>query len=140
MSDESTLFTVNIVTPMGLIASETTDAVIAPGELGEFEIMPGHVPFLSALHPGVIKLGESQERKLLAVSRGYLQVDGTGNVEILVEQAITSGEVDSSGASEALTSAEKELKEWEGPLDGVWQTIKDKRDWAQAQLDAQTPN
>jgi len=49
----STSLGVNLVTPRGVVAHTDADSVQAPGELGEFELLPGHVPMLAALRPGV---------------------------------------------------------------------------------------
>lgn len=128
---------VNMVTPRGPIAADETDAVTAPGELGEFEILPGHVPFLTALHPGVLTFGERGGRRIFAVSRGYLRVDRAGAVEILVANAIEGSRVDVAAAEKLLEQAESELDGWKDrPHDGDWRTVRNRYDWAQAQLDA----
>jgi F-type H+-transporting ATPase subunit epsilon len=127
---------VNVVTPRGVIAEAETDAVTAPGALGELEVLPGHIPFLTTLHPGVLILGESKKR-VFAVSRGYLRVSQTGVVEILVEQATPGDKVDGDAARSARDQAGAELEAWKDrPQDAEWQNIKDRHDWAQAQLDA----
>jgi len=79
----STFLGVNLVTPTGVVAHTDTDSVQAPGEIGEFELLPGHVPLLTALKPGVLTIG-NKSRARYAVSSGYLRIDGTGTVEILV--------------------------------------------------------
>lgn len=128
---------VNVVTPRGPVASEATDAVTAPGEMGEFEVLPGHIPFLSALHPGVLVLGETGTMRVFAVSRGYVRVSAEGEVEVLVEQAVAGANVDADGAKKALADAVSELDKWKDkPQDGEWRNLKDRHDWARAQLDA----
>ena len=75
---------VNLVTPRGVVAHTNTDSVQAPGELGEFELLPGHVPMLTSLKSGVLTIGTKTAARY-AVSQGYLRVDPQGAVEILVE-------------------------------------------------------
>jgi F0F1-type ATP synthase epsilon subunit len=65
---------VNLVTPKGVVAHTDTDSVQAPGELGEFELLPGHVPLLTALKAGVLTIGAKQ-RARYAVSSGYLRIE-----------------------------------------------------------------
>lgn len=128
---------VNMVTPRGPVAADETDAVTAPGELGELEILPGHVPFLTALHPGVLTLGEQRGRRVFAVGRGYLRVDRSGEVEILVESAVEGSRVDVEAAEKLRDQAAAELEQWKSKAhDGDWRTVKDRHDWAQAQLEA----
>src|SRR5881394_453274 len=99
---------VNLVTPKGVVAHTDADSVTAPGELGEFELLPGHVPMLTALRPGVLVIG-TKARARYAVSSGYLRVDPSGAVEILVEQAIPTAEIDADEARKELAAAEAEL-------------------------------
>jgi ATP synthase F1 epsilon subunit len=132
----STNLAVNLVTPRGVVAHTDADSVQAPGELGEFELLPGHVPMLTALRPGVLTIGTKQ-RARYAVSSGYLRVDPSGAVEILVEQALPAGEVDADAAKKDLASAEAELAKWgDRPLDGDYVNAQHRAGWARARLDA----
>src|SRR3954469_2755208 len=104
----ATILGVNLVTPRGVVAHTDTDSVQAPGELGEFELLPGHVPLLTALKPGVLTIG-SKARARYAVSSGYLRVDPAGAVEILVEQAQSAKDINADEARTDLKTAEAEL-------------------------------
>src|SRR5881394_337611 len=96
---------VNLVTPKGVVAHTDADSVTAPGELGEFELLPGHVPMLTALRPGVLVIG-TKARARYAVSTGYLRVDPAGAVEILVEQAVSAKDIDLEASKTELKTAE----------------------------------
>ena len=126
---------VSVVTPRGPAAAEETDAVTAPGELGELEVLPGHVPLLTELHPGVLVLGE-RERHVFAVSTGFLEVEPDGTVLVLVEQAVAAGEVDLEQAKAQVAELGPKLKEWKGATDAEWKNLKARHDWAQAQVNA----
>lgn len=128
---------VNVVTPTGVITEADTDALTAPGELGEFEVLPGHIPFLTSLHPGVMTLGEKRAIAVYAVSRGYVKVGAAGDIDVLVERAVPGADVDVESATTTRDKAAKELDAWKNkPQNAEWQNIKDRHDWAQAQLDA----
>lgn len=130
------ILTVNLVTPSGVVAHTDADSVQAPGELGEFELLPGHVPMLTALKPGVLTIG-TKARARYAVSSGYLRVDPAGAVEILVEQAQPSKDVDAEAAKKELAAAEAELAKWgDKPLDGDYVNLQQRAGWAKARLDA----
>jgi ATP synthase F1 epsilon subunit len=132
----STILGVNLVTPRGVVAHTDADSVQAPGELGEFELLPGHVPMLTALRPGVLTIG-TKARARYAVSSGYLRVDPAGAVEILVEQAMPAGTIDAEAAKKDLAAAEAELSKWgDRPLDGDYVTTQQRVGWARARLDA----
>lgn len=127
---------VNLVTPRGVVAHTDADSVQAPGELGEFELLPGHVPMLTAIRPGVLTIG-TKARARYAVSSGYLRVDPSGAVEILVEQAVPVAQIDADAAKRDLAAAEGELAKWgDRPLDGDYKNVQQRAGWAQARLDA----
>jgi F-type H+-transporting ATPase subunit epsilon len=129
---------VNLVTPKGVVAHTDTDSVQAPGELGEFELLPGHVPMLTALKPGVLTIGQKQ-RAVYAVSSGYLRVDPQGAVEILVEQALPASEIDPAAAKAEATTAEAELTKWgDKAQDGDYANLVARAGWAQARINAST--
>ena len=139
----NTILVVNVVTPRGVIAHTEADSVQAPGELGEFEMLPGHIPMLTALRPGVLTIdhrlaasGSGKARACYAVSSGYLRVDPTGAVEILVEQALPAKEIDSDAARKELATAKAELDKWgDKPMDGDYVNLQQRIGWAQARLD-----
>ena len=132
----STILGVNLVTPRGVVAHTDADSVQAPGELGEFELLPGHVPMLTALRPGVLTIG-TKARQRYAVSSGYLRVDPSGAVEILVEQAMPTVDIDAEAAKKDLAGAEAELAKWgDRPLDGDYVNVQQRAGWARARIDA----
>lgn len=127
---------VNLVTPKGVVAHTETDSVQAPGELGEFELLPGHVPMLTALKPGVLTIG-SKARNRYAVGPGYLRIDPAGSVEILVEQAVPATEVNVDEAKKELAATDAELSKWgDKPQDGDYHNLVARSGWARARIDA----
>ena len=133
----SSFLGVNLVTPRGVVAhAADTDSVQAPGELGEFELLPGHVPMLTALRPGVLTIG-AKSRARYAVSSGYLRIDPAGAVEILVEQAVPAKEINADEAKTDLKNAEAELAKWgDKAQDGEYQNLVQRANWARARIDA----
>jgi F-type H+-transporting ATPase subunit epsilon len=130
----ASLLAVNLVTPKGVVAHTDANSVQAPGELGAFELLPGHVPMLTALRPGVLTIGG---RTRYAVSSGYLRVDPAGAVEILVEQAVPQTDIDVEGARSELKTAEAELAKWgDRPQDGDYHNLVARAGWARARVDA----
>ena len=134
---KSEVLRVSVVTPRGPVADQDTDAVTAPGELGELEVLPGHVPLLTELHPGVLVLGE-RERRIFAVSTGFLEVEPDGTVLVLVEQAVAAGDVDIEQAKAQLAELAPKLKDWKGAVDAEFKNLKARHDWAQAQVEARS--
>ena len=62
-----------IRTPEQLIYEGEITSVKAPGELGSFEILAGHIPFLTVLDIGEIRIGESETPQSIATSGGVFE-------------------------------------------------------------------
>ena len=132
----SSFLGVNLVMSKGVVVHTETDSVQAPGELGEFELLPGHVPMLTALKLGVLTIG-SKARNRYAVGSGYLRIDPAGKVEILVEQAMPASDVDVDAAKKDLAAVDAELVKWgDKAQDGDYHNLVARSGWARARIDA----
>ncbi len=70
-----------VITPTELVVDEQVDEVVAPGEIGEFGILPGHVPFITTLHSGELKYKMGNSETKLVVEGGVADVrDDTVNI------------------------------------------------------------
>lgn|SRR5512146_1773556 len=99
-----------VVTPSRLLLDEEVDEVTAPGELGEFGVLPNHISFLSTLVPGEMSYKQGANRRTLAVTGGYAEV--LDNVmTVLAQAAEYASEIDSARAQRAKERAEKQLAE-----------------------------
>ena len=101
-------FHLEIRTPQTLIYEGDVSSVKAPGELGSFEILPGHIPFLTILETGEIRVRETDSPQSLAVSGGVFEVLRTG-VTVLSDTAEWAHEIDVERAETALQRAQEHL-------------------------------
>jgi len=98
-----------IVTPERRVVRQEVDEVVCPGMEGEFGVLPGHTPFLTALKIGELSYRIGNETKYIALTWGYAEVDHD-RVEILADMAETAEEIDLRRAEEAKTRAEAQLR------------------------------
>jgi F-type H+-transporting ATPase subunit epsilon len=135
----------SVTTPRGAMVETEVEEVTAPGALGEFGVLPGHVPLMSALKPGVLVYRAKDHVGTLAVGQGFLQVapvaaapgaPAKDRVLVLVDQAMSVSHIDRAGAERDLAKAESELGAWKRELDGEYQALVIRRQWAAARLDA----
>ena len=75
---------IQIVTPRGVAHSGEVADVQAPGELGEFGVLPGHIPVLTALRPGTLTLRSNDGARKFAIGAGFAEA-GPDRVVILTE-------------------------------------------------------
>ena len=101
-------FHLEIRTPEKLIYEGDVTSVRAPGVEGNFEILAGHIPFLTALEIGELRVRESDTPQLLATSGGVFEVLRTG-VTVLVEAAEWASEIDVERAEMARQRAQDVL-------------------------------
>jgi F-type H+-transporting ATPase subunit epsilon len=99
-----------VVTPSRLVLEEEVDEVSAPGELGEFGVLPNHISFLSTLVAGEMSYKQGATRHTLAVGGGYAEV--LDNVmTVLAPAAESASEIDAARAQRAKERAEKRMGE-----------------------------
>lgn len=132
----------SLTTPRGALVDAEVDEVTAPGALGEFGVLPGHVPFLSVLKPGVFVYRTKDGPRYLAVAGGVLEVarasaEKGDKVLVLVEQAAHARELDREAATKELAAIEHEIAHWKKETNtGEYQSLLSRRAWAAARVDA----
>jgi len=128
-----------VTTPRGYLVQAEVDEISAPGALGEFGILPGHIPFMSVLKPGVLSYRGKDGVKQLAVGDGILQVarvsDGD-KIEVLVNRGEHGKDVDRQAAERELGAADAELAKSKAESMAELKPLQDRRAWAAAQVDA----
>jgi len=97
-----------VVTPDRLVLSTEAEVVVCPGAEGQFGVLPGHIPFLSALEIGEMYYKAGGKTEYLAVSGGFAEVTGE-KVTIVAESAEMGREIDVERARRALERAEKRI-------------------------------
>ncbi len=100
--------TLEIVTPDARVYSDTIDSVVIPTIEGEVGVLPGHIPLLTQVEHGELRVTKGNETLFLAVSGGFAQVEGD-RVRVLAEHAITESGIDEKAVEEALKRAQREL-------------------------------
>jgi F-type H+-transporting ATPase subunit epsilon len=100
-----------VVTPEKIVVSEEAQIVMAPGVLGEFGVLIGHTPFLTALKNGVVRFNDPKgDEHSIFISGGFAEVLPS-QVTILAESAERRRDIDVERARAALERAQKRLAE-----------------------------
>jgi F-type H+-transporting ATPase subunit epsilon len=97
-----------IVTPEARVYSDTIDTVVIPTTSGEIGILPGHIPLLTQVAAGALRVTKGTVTTLLAVSGGFAQIAGD-KVSVLAQSAIEAEKIDEQAAENAMKRAEEEL-------------------------------
>ena len=97
-----------VVTPEKVMVSEDVEIVVAPGSLGEFGVLEGHVPFLSGILPGELRYTSGGRTERFSVSTGFAEVSND-RVSVLVDAAEKAGDIDMERAQKAAERARERL-------------------------------
>lgn len=98
-----------IVTPQKEVVNEEAQTVVAPGLLGEFGVLIGHTPFMTALKVGGLRyIDKSGQERVVFVSGGFAEAL-PDKVTILAESAERRSEIDVDRAKSAMDRAQKRL-------------------------------
>ena len=109
---------VDVVSAEESIFSGLAEFVALPGEAGELGILPGHVPLMTRIRPGTVrlKLPNQEAEELIFVAGGLLEVQ-PGLVTVLADTAIRGKDLDEAKALEAKQKAEEAMKNANSDLD-----------------------
>ncbi len=106
MSDKK--IQLRIVTPDKTVVDMPVDMVGAIGSEGAFTALPGHVPFLTDLKPGLLWYRSDGQERDLAVSGGFIEIQ-PNRASVLADSAEYLEEIDVERAEKALQRAQERL-------------------------------
>lgn len=99
-----------IITPERVVFSEEINQVTLPTHQGQITVLPDHIPLVSSLAAGEIKIVKDSEEIFMAISGGLIQVD-PNKVRILADTAERAEEIDVEQAEEGRKRAMELMKE-----------------------------
>jgi len=102
--------TVKVITPSKVIWDQSVSEVILPSRTGQLGILPGHVPILTALDIGVMRVRADKDWISIAVTGGFAEVE-KNQVKVLVNSAQLGSSIDQETARSEFVSAQGQLDE-----------------------------
>src|SRR5213595_3201402 len=102
-----------IVTPETKAYSEDVTMVTLPGSEGELGVYPKHVPLLTTLKPGELRVLKDGRETFLAVGEGFVEIKAD-SVSVLTDMALESEKIDTAAAEAAVERAKTAMKEDHG--------------------------
>lgn len=98
-----------ITTHEKVVFDSDVEEIYTKGTQGEFGILPGHIPFMSALDIGVTKVVIEGKPHYFTTMGGIFQLQGNDAL-ILTQSAESADEIDVQRAEEAKKRAEERLE------------------------------
>ena len=109
---------VDVVSAEEAIFDGEAEFVALPGEAGELGIYPQHIPLITRIRAGAvrIKMPERKEEEFVFVAGGILEVQ-PNRVTVLADTAIRGGDLDEAKAAEAQKQAQEAMANAKSDLD-----------------------
>jgi F-type H+-transporting ATPase subunit epsilon len=108
---------VDVVSAEESIFSGLAEFVVLPGEAGELGIMPGHMPLMTRIKPGAVRVRtQAGTEELIFVAGGMLEVQ-PNLVTVLADTAIRGKDLDEAKALDAKRKAEEAMASRSSELD-----------------------
>jgi F-type H+-transporting ATPase subunit epsilon len=102
-------FKFELVTPERMALSQDAAQVVVPGVEGDFTVLAGHAPVISALRPGIIDVTlPDASRTRIFVKGGFAEVDA-GHLTVLAERALDVEAMDAATVAAELETAQADL-------------------------------
>ena len=108
---------VDVVSAEESIFSGDAKFVALPGEAGELGILPGHIPLITRIRPGAVRIEKADGgEEFVFVAGGILEVQ-PNHITVLSDTAIRGHDLDEAKATEARRQAEEAVKNAASDID-----------------------
>lgn len=98
-------FKIELVSPERVLLSGEATEVIVPGLEGDFTVLPGHAPVISALRPGILEIQQGSGKRRIYVRGGFAEVD-PAQLTILAQNLVDVTSADAGTIAAELRVAE----------------------------------
>ena len=106
-------FHFDLVSPEKLLFSGDVDQVDVPGTEGDFGVLAGHAPAVSALRPGIMTVFVSGQAQRMVVLGGFAEVSADGKLTVLADVADSVEDFDRAILAKRIEEQEARIKELE---------------------------
>ena len=121
----------DLVSPERLLLSVHAAEVHIPGADGDLTAMADHMPLITTLRPGVLKVAGPEGDKEFVVTGGFAEINPEG-VSVLAERAIPRADMTQEvfkelvdHATDHLAKAQETFKNEPGPVDDAAKLLSD---------------
>ena len=102
----------DLVSPEKRLASFEASQVTVPGSEGDMTAMPGHMPVLTTIRPGMVRVTGNEGEQVFVVTHGFVEVTADA-VSVIAEKAFARDSVSRDELNEVLEEARRAAEEAE---------------------------
>lgn len=129
----ATTLRLEIVTPDARTFDDDVDMVVLPGIEGEMGIYPMHVPLMTELKPGELRVIKDGQETAMAVGQGFVQITQT-HVSVLTDMAIAESAIDENAVQKAIEQAQAAMEKQQAMSDEEIATVEASLEKSLAQM------
>src|SRR5215208_5473030 len=108
--DEGRQLFCRVIKPEKVIYDGEADLVVARIADGDLGVLVDHYPLVSTVEVGEVRIRQDEEQHVYATSDGFFKVS-ENLVQVLVEEAVSAGDIDVDAAENRVEEAERDLSE-----------------------------
>ena len=105
-------FHFDLVSPEKLLFSGEVDQVDVPGSEGDFGVLAGHAPTVSALRPGIMTVYVGGNAQRMVVLGGFAEVSADGKLTVLADLADSVEDFDRACSPSASPRRKRRSRRW----------------------------
>lgn len=85
------------------------DSITAMTTAGEITVLPDHIPLFSTLITGELTFRVANDEDSFVVNKGFIDIDGSNNVNVIVDTATSARDISEQKAKEAMEDAQRTI-------------------------------
>ena len=97
-----------IISPKERVFSTEAKQVVLPTESGEIGLLTGHIPLITQLRLGALKVIDESSQEVFAIQGGFAQLV-SDKISILTDEAIAASDLEASAIEASISAVEKQL-------------------------------
>ena len=105
-----------IISPKEKVFSTEAKQVVLPTESGEIGLLTGHIPLVTQLKLGALKVINESSQETFAIQGGFAQLV-SDKISILTDEAIAASDLEASAIEASINAVEKQLASAESALE-----------------------
>ena len=101
-----------IISPKEKVFSTEAKQVVLPTESGEIGLLTGHIPIVTQLKLGALKVINESSQEVFAIKGGFAQLV-SDKISILTDEAVSTNNIEAAAIEQAINDVEKQLADSE---------------------------
>ena len=101
-----------IISPKEKVFSTEAKQVVLPTESGEIGLLTGHIPMVTQLELGALKVINDSSQEIFAIKGGFAQLV-SDTISILTDEAVATSDLEATEIEQSINAVEKKLADSE---------------------------